>query len=99
MVTIGEDIVTTAPDAAVDGDASIEVDAAVTGPGITVAVQPHMIRDAIATCGSKHVRLTFTDDPKRAFVVQPCDGDGVPVAGYHHVVMVMNTAAARKATK
>lgn len=78
------------------GDADSDVDLLdMTGDAITVAVNHHYLRDALACLESPQAVLTFTARPTAGFLLQPAT-DGETAGDYRHILMPLNVARAAR---
>lgn len=66
--------------------------AELVGDDIEVAVKADYLRDAMAGCGTEHVRLHFGATPTKPILICPVDGHG-----YRHLVVPVSMPAARRA--
>ncbi len=75
-----------------DAQASEGLEAALYGPDIDIAFNPHYLLDGLTAVNSRHSRLGFTQSTRPAVLSGQDDADGQPDSSYRYVLMPVRFA-------
>lgn len=76
-----------------DAQAAESVEAAITGPEIETAFNPHYLLDGLGALGTAYARLSFTQPSRPAVITGQADADGPDDPAYRYVLMPVRFAS------
>ncbi len=76
-----------------DAQASEAVEAALTGPDIEIAFNPHFLLDGLGALGTAYARLSFTQPSRPAVLTGQAEADGDSDDSYRYVLMPVRFAS------